>query len=302
MIHRLRTTATGRGLHYTLRRGLREAALRAAYATRWPARLWEMVPGATHVQLVRHRMVLPAGRRPAAPLRIAFASDLHDGPTTPERTIDEAFRLLAAAEPDVLVLGGDYVFLDATPETARALEARVRSVPARVKVAVLGNHDLWTYHGLLEEALARAGATVLVNASVRLGPPHDDVAIIGIDDPWTGRPDGDRAFAGLEEPAAAGAAEGPRTLKIGVCHAPGGFAHLRGRDVALFLCGHTHGGQIALPGELPVVVPGGPYARRWPYGLHEAEGTTVFVSRGVGTSELPIRIQAPPDVVVFDLC
>lgn len=202
----------------------------------------------------------------------------------------------------MLILGGDYVFLDATPAMARALEAQVRRVPAKVKVAVLGNHDLWTHHSLIEEALARAGATVLVNASLRLDSPYNNVAIIGIDDPWTGQPDGDRAFAGVDEaaPETAGA-DRPALLKIAVCHAPGGFTHIRGRDVTLFLCGHTHGGQIALPGSRPVILPGGYYSRRWPHGLHEAEGTSVFVSRGVGATELPIRTYAPPDVVVFDL-
>jgi predicted MPP superfamily phosphohydrolase len=132
---------------------------------------------------------------------------------------------------------------------------------------------------------------VLVNAAVRLPPPHDDVAVVGLDDPWTGAPDGDRAFAG-----AAGAA-----VTIAVCHSPGGFPHARGRGAALFLSGHTHGGQVALPGSRPVVLPGGSWARRFPHGLHRDGDTAVFVSRGVGGVELPIRTYAPPDVGVFDL-
>jgi predicted MPP superfamily phosphohydrolase len=279
----------GRGRNYTRRRGVVESALRVAFASGWPARLWERVPGAARVQCVRRRVDLAVNR--PSPLRVAFASDLHLGPTTSRRTLDEAFRLLAEATPDVLVLGGDYVFLDATPAIARELEARVRDVPARAKVAVLGNHDLWTHHGLLEDALARAGAAVLVNAALRLGPPHEDVAIVGLDDPWTGAPDGDRAFAGAE-----GAG-----LTLAVCHAPDGFPHARGRGVALYLCGHTHGGQVALPGGRPVLLPGGRWARRWPHGVHEAEGTTVFVSRGVGGVEVPFRAWAPPDIGVFEM-
>jgi hypothetical protein len=289
MLDRLRVPAPGRGRNYSAARGLAESALRIAFASGWPARLWARVPGATAVRLERHRIPLPAPR--PAPLRIAFASDLHLGPTTPSRTLDEAFRLLAEADPDALVLGGDYVFLDATPARARELEARVRAAPARLKVAVLGNHDLWTHHDRLEEALERAGARVLVNAAARLAPPHDDVAIVGLDDPWTGAPDGDRAFA-----AAAGAA-----VTIAVCHSPGGFPHARGRGAALYLCGHTHGGQVALPGGRPVVLPGGRWARRFPHGLHEDGPTRVFVSRGVGGVEVPIRTYAPPDVGVFDL-
>ncbi len=287
----IRTTAHGRGLRYTARRGLVESVLRRAYASAWPARLWERVPGAAGVRVVHRRVPLRAPRPGAPPLRVAFASDLHLGPTTPARTLDAAFSLIAGAAPDVLILGGDYVFLDATPALARDLEARVRAVPARCKLAVLGNHDLWTHHNLLEAALERAGATVLVNASVRLPPPHDDVAVVGLDDPWTGRPDGDLAFAG-----AAGAA-----LTIAACHAPDGLSHARGRGVALYLSGHTHGGQVALPGGYPMIIPGGPWSHRFPHGVHELDGAVVFVSRGVGGVEIPIRAFAPPDVGIFDL-
>lgn len=289
MMDRLHLTAPGRGLRYTAARGVVESALRLLYASGWPARLWERVPGAVEVRVVHGRVALPAPR--PRPLRVAFASDLHLGPTTSRRTLDAAFRRLAEAAPDLLVLGGDYVFLDATPAIAEELASRVREVPAAAKVAVLGNHDLWTHHALLENALAGAGVQVLVNDSVRLPPPHDDVAVVGLDDPWTGAPDGDRAFAG-----ASGAG-----LTIAVCHSPGGYPHARGRGAALYLCGHTHGGQVALPGGRPVVLPGGRWARRWPHGVHEDEGTTVFVSRGIGGVEVPFRAWAPPDVGVFEV-
>lgn len=279
----------GRGLRYTAARGLSESVLRVAYAGGWPARLWERIPAAAEVQVVRRRVAAPAPRR--APLRVAFASDLHLGPTTSRRTLDAAFQRLADAEPDLLVLGGDYVFLEATPAIARELAARVREVPARAKVAVMGNHDLWTHHGLLEEALAGAGAAVLVNDAIRLGAPHEDVAVVGLDDPWTGAPDAERAFAG-----ASGAG-----LVVAVCHSPGGYSHARGRGAALYLCGHTHGGQVALPGGKAVVLPGGRWAKRFPHGVHEDEGTTVFVSRGVGGVEVPFRTWAPPDVGVFEV-
>jgi len=281
--------AAGRGRNYTRARGLVESALRVAFAGDWPARAWSRVPGAGDVRVVQHRVPLAAPR--AVPLRVAFASDLHLGPTTHPVTLDAAFRHLAAAAPDLLVLGGDYVFLDATPARARELGRRVRDVPAACKVAVMGNHDLWTRHGLLEDALAEAGVRVLVNASARLGPPHHDVVVVGLDDPWTGRPDAEAAFAGVEAAA----------VKIAVCHSPSGLGQIGGRGAALFLAGHTHGGQVALPGGVPVILPGGRWARRFPHGVHAWEGTTVFVSRGVGGVEVPVRAFAPPDVGVFEL-
>jgi predicted MPP superfamily phosphohydrolase len=181
------------------------------------------------------------------------------------------------------------VFLDVTPAAARELTARVAAVPARTKLAVLGNHDLWTRNGVIEEALQSAGCRVLVNDAARLPAPHGDVAIVGIDEPWTGRADGARAFAA--------AADVP--IKIAVSHAPEGLPFVEGRGAALLLCGHTHGGQIALP-RGPVVVHG-PLGRRWPSGLHRLGDMHLFVSRGLGNVDIPLRAYAPSDVSLFTL-
>ena len=280
----------GRGSRYTAARGLSEAIQGAIFARRWPARLLDHVPAATRVRLIEHDLTLapPASTGTRAPLRLAFASDLHIGPLTPTRLLDNAFRLLADAAPDVLVLGGDYVSLQVTRAMARELEERIAAVPARIKVAVLGNHDLWTHHHLIEEALQRAGCRVLINDALRLPAPHDDFAIVGIDDPWTGRPDGARAFAATDAP-----------IKIAVSHAPEGLPFIEGRGAQLLLCGHTHGGQIALPSG-PVVVHG-PLGRRWPSGLHQLGDLQLFVSRGLGLVDIPLRAYAPSDVARFTL-
>ena len=278
----------GRGRNYTLLRGLSELVMRTAYRGNWPARVWNHAPGRALVQRLDHALCVDPARPRAVPLRIAFASDLHLGPTTPASVLDRAFDLLREAAPDVLVLGGDYVFLEATPAIARELRDRVLAVPARTKIAVMGNHDLWTHHGLIEEALKSAGAHVLINDAVRLPAPHDDVAILGIDDAWTGDPDGDRAVAAC----------GDTPVRIGISHSPDGLPFLRGKGISLVLAGHTHGGQIALPGPRPIIVPG-PLGKKWPFGLHHEGSLTLFVSRGVGATELPIRTYATPDIVVF---
>lgn len=282
--------APGRGRNYTPLRAAAELVMRAAYQGNWPARAWDLVPGRALVERLDHAICLDPARPRRAPLRVAFASDLHLGPTTPASVLDRAFDLLREAAPDVLVLGGDYVFLDATAAIARELRSRVLSVPAPIKLAVMGNHDLWTHHGLIEDALAEAGARVLINDAVRLPPPFDDVAVLGLDDPWTGRPDGDRAVAAC----------GDAAVRIGVSHSPDGLPFVRGRGVSLLLTGHTHGGQIALPGPRPIIVPG-PLGKRWPFGLHREGALTLFVSRGVGTTELPIRTFATPDIAVFTI-
>ena len=307
----MKLTSGGRGTNFSALRGVAESVQGALWARGWPSRLLDRIPAATRVTLIEHELTLsPAEPSPSAspspspapsaspspsagakrpPLRLVFASDLHIGPLTPPRLLDNAFRLMAEAAPDVLVLGGDYVFLDVTPAMARELEARVAAVPARTKLAVLGNHDLWTDHQLIEEALARAGAQVLVNHAVRLPPPHGHVAVVGLDEPWTGQADGARAFA----------AAGDAPIKIAVSHAPEGLPFVEGRGAGLLLCGHTHGGQVALP-RGPVVVHG-PLGRRWPSGLHQVAGLQLFVSRGLGAVDVPFRAWAPPDVTLFTI-
>ena len=288
----IKLKSPGRGGQFSIARGIVETLQSLVFAGRWPARVLDRVPAATRVQLIEHELHLSDGEASAgaelAPLRLAFISDLHIGPLTPPKLLDNAFQLLAQLAPDVLVLGGDYVFLDVNQAMARELEERVAAVPARTKLAVLGNHDLWTHHELIERALERAGCRVLINDAQRLPPPHDRFAIVGIDEPWTGRADGGRAFAASDAP-----------IKIAVSHAPEGLPFVEGRGAKLLLCGHTHGGQIALP-RGPVVVHG-PLGRRWPSGLHHLAGMDLFVSRGIGLVDVPLRAYAPSDVSLFTL-
>lgn len=286
----LTVKAVGRGINYSLRRAVLEKVARVVFRGGWPGRAWGSIPGRAAVDVIEHRLaILPPRPDRDRPLRIAFASDFHIGPLTSPAVLDNAFALLAGMRPDVLILGGDYVYLDATPTMARELEERVAAVPATVKLAVMGNHDLWTRHDLIEGALERAGATVLVNQSVHLPAPFDDIAFVGLDDPWTGRPDPERALQG-----AAGAA-----IKLAVAHSPEAVPILRGRGLSLLLCGHTHGGQIALPSG-PIVVHG-KHGRRYPAGLFDVGDLLFFVSRGLGAVELPFRAYARPDVSLFTL-
>lgn len=290
----LRLASAGRGAHYGPLRGVIESSLRLAYRGDWPASLWARFPASCRVQCVRHTVaVLPPG---ASPLRVGFVSDLHLGPTTPPKLLDAAFRLLASERLDVLLLGGDYVFLEATAEKAEQLGSLVRRVPAAKKFAVLGNHDLWTDHGLLEDALSRAGVELLCNENARLDPAHGAVALVGLDEPWTGALDAARAVRGVGDVQAV----------IVLCHSPDGLpdalgavAALPGAPVGLYVCGHTHGGHVATPWG-PLVVPGR-VGKKYPHGFHHVPPLCVHVSRGVGGIELPIRTFAAPEVAVFEL-
>lgn len=281
----LKLQSQGRGRDYSISRGLVESTLHLVYRGNWPGRLWGLSKRAQQVRVVRTNVEA----RGIPPLRIAFASDLHLGPTTSPKTLHRAFELLAEAQPDVLLLGGDYVFLHGTPEKARELRRLVESVKARHKFAVLGNHDLWTTHQYLENALSEAGAKMLTNASSRLSDPHNDVAIVGIDDPWTGTPNVAQAFEGAANAA----------IVFVLCHAPEGLPLCEGRSFSLYLCGHTHGGHVATPIGAPVIP--GRIGRALVAGEHQTKWGRAIISRGVGGIEVPFRTWAPPDIVIVDV-
>jgi predicted MPP superfamily phosphohydrolase len=285
----LKLRSNGRGRSFTPLRGLVESVQRVAYAYDWPARLLSRIPAANSVRVLRHELALLAPRSGRRRLRIAFASDLHIGPLTPPPLLDEAFARIAEARPDVLALGGDYVSLEVNAGIAARLTSLVASIDVPLKVAVLGNHDLWTRHELIEDALRAGGARVLLNETAVLPPPFDDVALVGLDDPWTGEVDADRAFAAAAD----------RPLRLVLAHAPEGVPFVKGRGARLLMCGHTHGGQVAAPWG-PVAVQGR-LSRRWPHGLYRLDDLHLFVSRGVGYSDLPVRSFAPSDIAIFDL-
>lgn len=284
----MKLRSSGRGGGYSVGRGLAESAMQALYVGDWPARLWGRMPGASNVVVHRHVIPLPPGAGPSC--RVAFVSDLHLGPTTSARVLDAAFALLRDGRPDVLVLGGDYVYLDASPARLSTLSTLVASIGCRVKIAVLGNHDLWADDVAIVDALSRAGASVLVNQSLRLPSPWEDVAVVGLDDPWAGECSAGAAFAQLEN----------ELFRIVVCHSPDGLLGLQDTRFDLFLAGHTHGGQVAAPWG-PIVMSRGRLCRQYAAGLRTFEGQPVLVSRGIGGIEVPVRAYAPPDILLIEL-
>jgi predicted MPP superfamily phosphohydrolase len=221
---------------------------------------------------------------------MCFASDFHAGPTTdPQmylRVMDEVARL----RPDVLLLGGDYVSTKAE-HVADLMPALARCAPPLGKYAVLGNHDLWSGDAHIVQELVRAGVQVLVNRNVALAPPFERVSICGIDDPWAGNVDVARAFGGA----------GP--IRILLSHSPDGLQRVQGTRFDVGFAGHTHGGQIALPGGTPVVsAGGGALSRRYSRGRFEIQGCgPLIVSRGVGCGIVPIRINSDPELIVCTL-
>jgi uncharacterized protein len=259
------------------------------YRGGWPVRLARVLGIRPRVRTVQHGVRLGTGSERMPPLRIAYASDFHAGPTTDASVLQAACSELRGAAADVLLLGGDFV--TGQPGEIDWLARELGDIPAPFgRFAVLGNHDLWSGADYIVERLEAAGIHVLMNANVRLAPPFDWVWVCGLDDHGSGQPDGSAAVEG---------AEGVRVVLM---HAPSGLLDLGEERFDLALCGHTHGGQLALPGGIPVFVSQGPLSRRYARGrFRVGDGGTLVVSVGLGCVVLPLRTFADPEIVICTL-
>ena len=259
------------------------------YRGGWPVRLARAIGIRPGVRTVRHEVDLGLGSGGIPPLRIAYASDFHAGPTTDASVLRAACADLRAVAADLLLLGGDFV--TGRPTEMEWLARELGAIPAPLgRFAVLGNHDHWSDAGTVIGCLEAAGIRVLMNANVRLAPPFDRIWVCGLDDHWSGRPD------------AADAVRGAQGVRVVLMHAPSGLLDLAGERFDLALCGHTHGGQLALPGGVPIVVPQGPLSRRYARGRFRiGESGTLIVSVGLGCVALPLRTFADPEIVICTL-
>jgi uncharacterized protein len=262
--------------------------------------VWPLVPGVPRIysRQLERTLTLSEGEVRLAGLtpdwdgtRILFLSDLHVGPFLDAEALQRCLARLVGLRPDLILLGGDLA-------TARLAELPP-SLPALGTLeaplgvfSVLGNHDHYTEDASgVVAALERSGIRVLLNRSVVLSRGEGRLVLAGIDDLHVGRPDLDGALAG-----AAGVAAG--TPVVLLSHNPDAFFHAARRGVSLMLSGHTHGGQVRLPG-LPVLVRMSRY--RLDEGRYTWKGAELLVSRGLGVTGLPLRFGCSPEAVLLTL-
>lgn len=266
----------------------KHAALAELYGNGWPAAVTRRLGLQPNPRLREHTVRLPSRAASAPPIRAGFAVDFHAGPTTHPEVLRHACRALAEAAPDVLLFAGDFVEFHA--RHIDLLASLLADVPAPLgRFAVLGNHDLMGDETYVAATLSAAGIEVLTNRAAQLPPPHADVWVCGLDDPTHGDARADLALDGV--PGA----------RVVLMHSPDGLLEIGDRWFDLALCGHTHGGQIALPSGEPIIVPEGRLSRRFLHGLYHLtpDGKrTLLVSRGVGCSTIPVRLFARPEVHV----
>jgi len=243
-----------------------------------------VTPG--RLETTDHALAGPAARHTR--LRLAQVSDLHLRSIGLVET-----RLLAAlheSRADIIVFTGDMI--DRRLDLWR-LETFLRECPTGPRrFAIMGNWEHWA--GVPLEALVRLyerhGVELLVNRSVELAIADTRVRITGLDDLRGGHPD---VAAALHA-----SSPSPNHLLLAHCPLTRDVLALPAEHPAdLVLAGHTHGGQVALLGR-PLVLPEG--SGRYVAGWYRDAGPPMYVSRGIGTSLLPLRLGAAPELARFE--
>ncbi len=215
-----------------------------------------------------------------AGVRIGFITDIHRSQTGTHELVAKAVDLVMAERPDLIVLGGDYVTSADRRYMEPAADALAPLSAPHGVFAVMGNHD---DDRDMPAALAARHFAVLRDSRTRVTINGEALDIAGLRY-WTHRvQDITRVLRGAS----------PNVMLL--AHTPKRLVEAAALSVPLMLSGHTHGGQIVLPGlgaiaarEFPVVA-----------GAARRENTAVFVSRGVGTVYVPVRINCPPEVAIL---
>lgn len=248
----------------------------------------------TWLKTVRHSVPLDDAPPSREPVSLLHLSDLHASPVVPYDYLEHMVDRAVALRPDVIAITGDFV--------TRAISQRDRYVALLTQLseaaptfAVPGNHDggVWVgprggYATLREinGLLADAGITVLGNAHRDLEMKGRTIRMVGVGDLWAENCRPDRAFP-------AGAVHTPTIL---LCHNPDAKSDLLNHPWDLMLCGHTHGGQLALP------LVGTPFApvrdHRYVHGLHQWAGRWLHVTSGVGNIR-GFRLNCRPEIALL---
>lgn len=256
--------------------------------------LWQ---GNSRIRISRHSIAdekIPAA---FSGFRMAQVSDLHN-----KDWQGQLIRLLEQAAPDVIFLTGDLVdssHLDLTV----ALDFARQAVEIAPVWFVSGNHEAWSgRYDELREGLEKAGVRILANEMVSLERSGESIRLIGIEDPAFFAPGTDSyEAAGAADQILEDLAPGPAAFSILLAHRPELLAVYGDHHFDLVLSGHAHGGQFRLPLLGGLYAPGQGFFPDYDAGLYRSGGTSLIVSRGLGSSVIPIRINNPPELVLIEL-
>lgn len=214
--------------------------------------------------------------------------------------ISTAIEIVNRLRPDVVVLTGDFVTVPpfhrrfhTAQRALRAAEPCARLLanlqPRLAMAAVLGNHDVDASAPRVTAILHSHGIPVLRNRSIPLEQRGSRIWLCGLDSLWQGAADLDLALQPV-----------PREeMVVLLVHEPDFADQAAHYPVDLQLSGHSHGGQIWLPGIGAPWLP--PFARKYPRGMHRIGPLTLYTNMGLGTIRVPVRLNCPPEVTLFTL-
>jgi uncharacterized protein len=281
------------------RRFLEQAAV-AAGTVPFLGGFYGVVFGRLNLQTNRQRIALPRLPRAFEGFRIAQLSDIHIGTFMTSAEIRHCVEVANQLKPDLIVLTGDYVTWDPTTEGAAVEALSGLRAPYGV-FGSLGNHEMWTKtEASITRLFAAWGIPILRQQNTVLRAGGEELNLIGVDFQT-------RTHMGFhEEGMVHKYLNGVEPLlrrdavNILLSHNPNTFDRAAELGIDLSLAGHTHGGQVAFEFVNPNIAPSRlitPYVAGW-FGK---PGGQLYVNRGIGTIGVPIRLDVPPEITLFEL-
>jgi len=224
-------------------------------------------------------------------LRICLLTDFHFLPGTNDSLLDKIISQVRIEKPDLIALGGDYMSGD--PSVIQPLVEKLEKLRAKHGIfAVMGNHDGWRGNAsVIRRQFEKKGISFLINQHSQLDIRGEKLAMAGTDFVWKGKPDPEKTLKGISKDIPV----------IALVHEPDYFDNMAARrDIQLQLSGHTHGGQCRVPviGYAPRKVS---FGQKYIHGTYTKGDSTLFVSRGVGTSGPRVRFACLPELVMLTL-
>ena len=231
--------------------------------------------------------------------RIAQVSDLHNARFGEDNA--KLIELLSQTEPDIIVLTGDLIDSRNT-DVETALDFARQAVEIAPVYYVSGNHESRvTAYMDLKMGLVSAGVTVLENQKVEITRGQEHITLMGIDDPSFQESYLFGDAAGVAEQVIGDLQEASDGYTILLSHHPELFDVYVDTGMDLVFSGHAHGGQIRVPFAGGLVAPNQGFFPEYDAGQFTEEKTTMIVSRGIGNSIIPVRINNQPEIIVATL-
>ena len=229
--------------------------------------------------------------------RIVQISDLHLEEYTEDHFLRRVIRRVNALRADMVLVTGDFISRGPlSPSVSLSAAGRCAEMLATLtcplRFGILGNHDAAVGSRIVRGHMEANGLPILVNQHLPIERGGQQIYLAGVDDIAYGNPDLDLAIP-----------DQPGAPVILMAHEPDYadevVSHPRGKYVDLILSGHSHGGQVRLPGIGPLALP--PLARNYVQGAFRLGEAQLYVNRGIGTVGVPFRLNCMPEITVATL-